>query len=64
MRMTWTGLHLENPANTNSFIDNQIALNSSINQHKSSHIWAHSMDLDLCLDGSLYSWILTYNDNV
>ena len=33
MRMTWTGLHLENAAKTNSFIENQIALTSSINQH-------------------------------
>jgi hypothetical protein len=23
------------------------------------HIWAHCMDLDLCLDGPLYRWILT-----
>ena len=37
MRMIWTGLHLENPANIQSFIDNQIALTSRINQHKISY---------------------------
>ena len=31
------GLHLENAAKTNSFIENQIVLTSSINQHKMSY---------------------------
>jgi hypothetical protein len=33
-----------------------ICLKDQIYQY---HIWAYCMDLDLCLDGPLYSWILT-----